>query len=86
MAFDDEMCSMYVKEEREKWVKLLNEGWKDIRVCMRIRGWQRCIQYVKMKLLEEWTVERRWQETIFISCADRMWASFVYQLFSYLAR
>ena len=41
LAFDDEVCSMYVREEREKLVKLLKEGWKDSRVCMRIRSWQR---------------------------------------------
>ena len=32
-----------------------------------------------MKLLEELMVERRWQGTIFISCADSMWASFIYR-------
>ena len=40
LAFD-ELCSMYVKEERKKLVKLLKEGWKNSRVCVRIRGWQK---------------------------------------------
>ena len=41
MAFDDGMYSVHVKEERKKLVNLLNEGWKDSRVCVGIRGWQR---------------------------------------------